>query len=366
MLHAILPEEQSLLSAVKYAPCVSVIMPFEPKMSLKRELDHQLKLAVQQVQKELRAKYEVEKVEVVTERLKELVAKLDYNTYKKSIAIFVSPIVEKVFYLDIAVERKIIIDDSFEIRDLVYSKKDIHKYLILVLSAQHSKIFLGNTTEFVRIAFNAPENMAAYKNDIPEQVANFSDAKARKEVMLDKFLRHIDHALTLIINAYRLPLFVMGADRTIGHFKKHSHNVDHVIDFIPGNYEQHTDAAIREVIAPYVADWKKVKQHDLLQQLDKAMGAKKLVAGIKAVWNEATHHSGRLLIVEKNYICPARQGGSEENIYQDNFSRTNNPFYIKDAVDDVIEKVLDSGGDVEFVDEGLLATHGHIALIKYY
>jgi hypothetical protein len=166
--------------------------------------------------------------------------------------------------------------------------------------------------------------------------------------------------------AYRLPLFVMGTHRTIGHFKKQSHNVDHIIDFIPGNYDQHSDAAIRKAIALYVAYWKKVKQHALLQQLDLAMGAHKVVSGIKAVWNEATHHTGRLLIVEKNYICAARQGGNEGNIYQVNFSRTHNPFYIKDAVDDVIEKVLDSGGDVEFVDEGLLVAHGHIALLKYY
>ena len=42
------------------------------------------------------------------------------------------------------------------------------------------------------------------------------------------------------------------------------------------------------------------------------------------------------------------------------------PLFLKDAVDDVIEKVLASGGDVEFVDEGLLDQYGHIAVIEYY
>jgi hypothetical protein len=40
--------------------------------------------------------------------------------------------------------------------------------------------------------------------------------------------------------------------------------------------------------------------------------------------------------------------------------------YIKDAVDDVMEKVLETGGDVEFVEEGLLKEYQHIALIQYY
>ena len=43
-----------------------------------------------------------------------------------------------------------------------------------------------------------------------------------------------------------------------------------------------------------------------------------------------------------------------------------NDFHIKDAVDDFIEMVLHSGGDVEFVDEGILNGYEHIALIEYY
>jgi hypothetical protein len=366
MLQAILSEDQRIMDAIKYLPSVSVIMPFEPKMSLKHELEYQLKLAVQQVQKELKAKYPGDKAEVVIGKLKELVKQLDYSSFKKSIAFFVSPVVEKVFYLDIPVERKIIIDESFEIRDLVYSKKDIHKYLLLVLSGKQSRIFLGNTTAFLRIAFNAPEHIAALRNDVPERVGNFSDPQARKEVMLDKFLYHIDNALTIIVKAYRLPLFVMGTDRTVGHFKKLTHNGQYIIGHIPGNYEEASDAEIREAVKPYVADWKKVKQDDLLHQLDGARGTHKVAIGMKEVWNEATHHKGRLLIVEKNYMYPARQDVGGENIYQEDFSRTNNPFYIKDAVDDVIEKVLDNGGDVEFVDEGVLQAYDRIALIKYY
>ena len=40
--------------------------------------------------------------------------------------------------------------------------------------------------------------------------------------------------------------------------------------------------------------------------------------------------------------------------------------FIKDAVDDVIEKVIAGGGDVEFVDEGMLREWNRIVLIGYY
>jgi hypothetical protein len=44
-----------------------------------------------------------------------------------------------------------------------------------------------------------------------------------------------------------------------------------------------------------------------------------------------------------------------------------NPYsYIRDAVDDIIEKVLEYGGDVEFVDSGLLKQYDRIALVQYW
>ena len=39
---------------------------------------------------------------------------------------------------------------------------------------------------------------------------------------------------------------------------------------------------------------------------------------------------------------------------------------IKDVVDDLIERVLQDGGDVQFAEDGELAEYGHIVLIQYY
>jgi hypothetical protein len=366
MISVLSQEEQQVLNVVKHLPCVSVIMPFEPKMMLKADLEHRLKLAFQKVQKQLKANYSDEEAEPVLAKLQSLIRGLDSGTYKKSIGIFVSPLVEKVYYLDIPVEEKIIIDESFEIRDLVYSKKEIHKYLVLVLSAQRSRIFLGNTTQFVRLASNMPHHVAAYKNDIPERVGNFSDPSHRKEVMLEKFLRHIDSSLGLILKAYSLPLFVMGTDRTVGHFKKLTHHLKNITGYVHGNFDEAGEFAIRQAIAPYVADWQYVVQSDLMLRLDAARSAGKLAFGIKNVSKSASRGKGRLLIVEKNYMVAHHRGNYHLQEEETAFAQSITPLFLKDAVDDVIEKVLATGGDVEFVDEGLLDIYAHIALIEYY
>jgi hypothetical protein len=343
-------EEKELLEAVHYLPSVSVIIPFEPKMSTKTELEYKLKRISEGVERELSMNYIDEKVAPVMQKLKNQVNNLDYSTYKRSIALFVSPLFEKTYYLDIPVEEKVIIDESFEIRDLVFSKKDIHKYLILVISSERSRIFLGNTVQFMRLASATPRHAAIYFTDAAERVSHFSDPSEHKEILLEKFLRHVDSSLGIILKASPLPLFVMGTERTVGHFKKISHYTNRITGFVHGNFDEANDDIIRKAIAPHVADWKKVKQEDLLHQLDAAMSARKLVVGIDNVWTAACSQKGRLLVVEKNYVHARRkpEGGK------------------KDAVDDIIENVLRHGGDVEFVDEGMMKDYQRIAMIVFY
>lgn len=364
MNKSISPEIKEVMNAVSYLPCVSVIMPFEPKMNLKTELSYKLKVATDNIARQLLQNYEQEKANVVIEKLKRLLTGLNYDTYKKSIALYVSPVFEKVYYLDIAVEEKIIIDESFEIRDLVYSKKEMHKYLVLLLSAEWTKIFMGNSSQFVRVKTNTPDNVNAILNDLPERVANFSDPGERREIILNKFLKYTDDGLTLVLKAMPFPVFVMGTGKTLGYFKKLTQNERHILHYVPGNYEEASEATIRKVLAPYINDWKKVKQTELLHQLDAATGAGKLITGVENIWRQASDKNCRLLVVEKNFTCAARHVSDTEIIPFENFSK--NSLFIKDAVDDIIEKVLTGGGDVEFVEEGLLKAYGKIALVLYY
>jgi hypothetical protein len=300
------------------------------------------------------------------QKLKRILKELNYNTYKKSIAIFVSPVFEKILYLDLAVEEKIIIDESFEIRDLVYCKKQAQKYLVLQLGSKETRMYLGEDGNLIRIvsesAFSA---VSRFEEDAPEKVANFSDKQHFRETQMEKFLLHTDHSLDQVLQAYQLPLFVMGTERILGHFKKITKHSSVVVEYITGNYEEKTVSGLKEILHPFVSDWKKVFQKDLLQKLEQAAGLKQLSTGMQEVWRNAVLQKGKLLVVEKNFLYAAVHGIKEEIIEKavEPFSKFS---YIRDAVDDVIEKVLQNGGDVEFVEEHMLKDFGQIALIHYY
>ena len=50
-------EIREVMEVVHYRPAVSIIMPYEPKISLKTELTHSLKLAANKVEQELLKSY---------------------------------------------------------------------------------------------------------------------------------------------------------------------------------------------------------------------------------------------------------------------------------------------------------------------
>ncbi len=358
-------EIREVMEALHYRPSVSVIIPFVPKINLETELKYAFKIATDKVEQELADNYPAEISALILQKLSGVIKNVKVDKNKKGIAVYVSPVFERVLYLDVAVEAKIIIDESFEIRDLVYSKKQLHKYLVLLLSGKESRMYFGNNGDFMRIISDQPETIDAYENEAPERVANFSDVSDRKEILLYKFLHHIDSSLDVVLNEYHLPVFVMGAEKLLGQFKQITKHQKAVAAYIHGNYEESTITQLKELLQSFVDEWKKGKQKELMNKIDAAAGKKKLAVGIKEVWRDAMQNKGQLLVVEKNFMYAAQRGGVEDVLY-DVTGSANQFSVIKDAVDDVLEKVLANGGDVEFTDEGVLENYLHIVLINYY
>ncbi|MFZ1529182.1 MAG: hypothetical protein WAT19_10545 [Ferruginibacter sp.] len=357
---------REMLETFPYRPSVSIIIPAEPQHSTEASLKNTLKMAIDKTERLLQEAYPPETCKPVLQKIRHIANGIAFDTPKKSIVIYASPVFEKLVYLDVVVEEKIIVDESFEIRDLLYSKKHLQNYLVLVLSEQQCRLYLSNADTFMRILLPVPENAGAFVNDVPERVANFSDPNGRQSVLLEKFLRNINKGLEEILAKYKLPLLITGTKKLLGHFRKLRRPGNNNVEYITGNYEEVSAEELRDVLQPHIEDLKKVKQAELLQYLDEAAGRKKLATGIRSVWQEAMHAKGKLLVVEKNYMYAAEHGSRADEIEPGNSQQHNQLLQIKDAVDDIIEKVLRSGGDVEFAESPMPAAYEHIALVEYY
>ena len=98
----------------------------------------------------------------------------------------------------------------------------------------------------------------------------------------------------------------------------------------------------------------------MISRIQIAQDNLKLATGIHDVWLHASRKYKQLLIVEKDFYCPAFVTEKGETIFSN--GNKENEMIANDAVDEIIEKILDNGGDVEFVDA--LKDYNRIALIE--
>lgn len=311
-------------------PSVTLVLPFEPKMTRKDELEYLLKVSKQKAEQQLLSEYTADVAMPVIERLYSVTNKINFNSYRKSIVIHVSPTEEKVMYLDIDVRDKIMIDESFDIRKVVALKKDKRKFLILQITPFHSNFYLfdGRITRLRSNSLSHTRHIKKYRDLI------------QTNPQLEIFYRYTDEALQEIIDQNPYPVFVMGNDSSIDAFKEVTSHAFYISGFIKTGLAPVDERKIRNLLKVNIGNWELIHQQSLLVRAEAAFTRNKLAYGIDEVSRQAKLRNGKLLLVEAK-AKPLEDAASAQ----------------------IIEMVVNQGGDVAFVDDGLLKHFGHIAMI---
>jgi hypothetical protein len=340
------------------SPCITLILPV-----VYRNDELHLKAIKHNVEHELKEQ-SGNNAKPILEKLENSINKINLHSNKKTFILFLSSEYEKVYYLDTLLDERIVINVPFEIRNLVGLMQPVHKFLLLLQSANNFKVFLGDKDNLIKLPSGIPDNINAYRNDIAEKIENFSDITDRKEIMLDKFIHHIDKELEMIRHRYPLPVFVIGPERMNGHFKKLSHNEKVVLEYIHGNYDEAKPYQLLQLVHPYLADLEETETLELKKKIELALNDFKFSTGIEDVWSNVLHKRGNLLLVDSNFTYPHNSNDESGNLNSN--VKDIHPEFVKDAVGIIMEQVLESGGHVQYVDGGPLNDYGQIALFQYY
>ena len=217
---------------------------------------------------------------------------------------------------------------------------------------------------FLKYQNSHKDNLSERLQILTDRIENFSDPHERKEVLLDKFIGKIDKELTDILHKYPLPVIVVGPEKMNGHFKKHTHNEHDILKFIHGNYDHAKPHQLIHLIQPHLAELKKIEHIELASIISHASDSNKISWGIKDVWQNVMKGIGKLLLVEKSYTY-RRESAERQGDLLTNGAEKHGEF-IRDGIDILIEEVLNSGGEVRFVDHDVFPSDYKIALIHYY
>lgn len=339
-------------------PAVSILLPFEPQLRSKTEIQKELDRAVHKVSTQIELLFHNDQGEMVLQKLKKLIQQLNYNTFKKSIAICVSPAFEKIMYLSFPVEFRVHVDTDFHIRDIVHARKEDKSFLLVNLSRYATSIYLGNEHSFTRLNHNTRGQASLFPVPSFPHHKSFTVRNDLCEDLLVKFLRQTDQALQILLTSYPYPVFITGSPKIIGEFKKLTKHEKSIVNCIHGHFADSSLQTLKEIVQPALHEWQQIKLKELRQKIETAADNSHLAIGIRDVWKQAKAHNASLLVVEEDFSPAAILHPLKEGSY--------NYLLASNTVDDIIEKVLDFGGEVRIVDPGSLTGYNPIVLIERY
>jgi len=368
-------ESKTVFQQGKLHPSISILIPVNRKYPQFRLAEKRLKALVKEAEAILKDELSEEMAKSAINKLRATALSVDFTHLSESLAIFVSSEIQKVIHLSIPVEEKLIVGRTFELRDLFFAAKMNFHYLVLTISENKVRVFLGYGNH-LQEEYN--DQMPFGNRDVQGEghsrvqtfgalssSKNVSDDQSRIQVLQEKYLRDVDNELSLILKQRNIPVIICGVQKGIAGFNAITKNKNLIIGTVEGNFDYLNEVETFKKIEPVLMENQRKEEKKNLALLDEAISKKTFASGIRDVWRAVLEKRGRLLLVEKGYRIAGKPGKDKYTLITNDIDLTNTK-NIKDVVDDIIEYVFEYRGDVAFVENGALSEHGGIALITYY
>lgn len=349
------------LQSLTRIPALSILLPTHRTFPDNKQDPILVKNLVDEATTRLSEEFSTRELEPLIKKLETLVSEIDYPHTLDGLALYVSHDFAKLYYLPFSVPARVIIDQTFATRDLVYGMHRSLRYWVLLLSQASTRLLAGTgeTLEEVDdqnflMQMTGPGATTALPFDSD---SSYMDDRHRR------FFQQVDRTFTDYAKDEELPLVLGGVDRQISFFQEVSQYGSAIAGTITGNFDRSPLHELAPQVWSIIQGVREDQQVSALQELDNAMSAQKVVSTIGEVWRLAQEGRGKLLLVEKNYHVPAILNNSGNFELVDQAGGTD---VMDDAVDEIIEAVLAKGGNIAMVDDGSLSAHQQIALILRY
>ena len=363
------------LQKSKGSVCISIILPTH-RLSPDRRVDNlKLKNSITAAKQLLQYKYPVSNIQLLMEAIDEIYDTIDFSHNSDGLGIYISSDVKLSVQFPFAVEEKVMVGDSFEIRDLLYKDNFSVPYLVILLSKNQICLYKGLLDELEEIidenfpllyeeeyVYNPPSRGTSFTGHTI--VRNFEKEKSSlEEIRFKEFYQKADK----LLNQYVIsdsPIILLGVQKDIAWFKKISIHAKKLIHTIDGNYDYLNKKLLADITWPEMFEHFQHHRDLLIKELEEKTGGHLVVSGIQNVWQATKDGKAFKLLVEKDF---RKSGFVTDDGYQFHERSTEKPYKIvTDAVDDIMEMVLESGGQVFLTDNHLLKDYQHIALITRY
>ncbi len=350
-----------LLQQVQGTLCVTITLPTHRTSPDNKQDPIRLRNLVTDATKRLLQDFGKRDIATLQTRLEALAASINHETNLDGLALFVSNDFAQAYKLPFRLQEKIVVGDNFYTRDLVFALNRTPRYWVLALSEQPTRLYEGVRETLIEVTagpfpmqHGGPGGESRLPGGPGVNISAYRDEYHRQ------FFRRVDSAFGEFMKEDPLPLGVVGVDRLVAFFNEVTAHRNAIVGTVFGSHDRTPAHELGKLVWPVVKEGLAAQRQQVLKDLETAVSAQRFASGIGEVWRFAHEGRGSLLLVEEGYKQPATVDESGRHLtLADNPTDLN---VLDDAVDEVIEKVLELGGRVVFTDPGTLTKHQRIAL----
>ncbi|MBE2202392.1 MAG: hypothetical protein IAE79_27520 [Anaerolinea sp.] len=354
-----------LLQQVSGYPALTLTLPTHRTTPDNRQDPIRVKNLVTQAANRLLGEFSKRDIEPLLARLEKLAGDIDYRYTLDGLVLFVNHDFARSFQTPFTLPERVIVDDTFFTRDLVFAMNRTPRYWTLVLSEKATRLFDGTRDILLEIqegGFPMVHTGPGGEQPLP---GGFGVKKsAYRDEYQRKFFREVDAALKPFLVDDPLPVAVVGVDRSLAFFNEITAHKSAILTTLTGNHDKTSAYDLGQLVWPLIKRSLHEQRQERLAELDKAVSEQKYVSTVGEAWRLANEGRGRFLLVEEDFHFPARL--DETGMHLLPAADPTAPDVMDDAVDELIETVLRKQGQVVFMENGQLAAHQRIALILRY
>ncbi len=296
------------------------------------------------------------------DRLRELEASINHNFNLESLALFVNEDISQYIRLPIAVEDRVIIDNTFATRDLIRAMHMETNYYILVLSQQKVRLIEALNDKLI----TEVEELFPIENDQfrSADAMVLSDSK-RRDNLVSGFFNQVDKALNEVRKDNPLPVLLCTEESNYHTYLKTADKADTIFSVLLNRNRLH-DTAHQIVTDAWNVLEGTVKERNSARksELTQAVGNGLFLSDTNDIWKAI--HEGRIrtIFVEKGLFLPGIIENG--NISLVDADERDKKIVTDDVLDEMIEANMDYGGEVVFLPNGTLQEfEGFGAVTRY-
>lgn len=371
MYKEVLNELLSFDEKEKDTVCLSILLPLQNTLPERGKNPLVLKQAVKKARERLILEYPKENNEALIKRLDEITAHFVIPKDSWGIGIYLSSTIEHTVSFPFPVPTKIIIDKTFETRELVYAHQSIAPHWVVSLDSNKARLYKGEGFLLKEIIdedlplqheeqYQFPDRQKPrISGDYQSEESQIKDERQRQ------FYRHYKKLIDPYLNNDTASIVLSGIKSNHQVFEKIFDKNQRVVAHLYGNHEHLSVNKMASLVWPLIRSHNESENEKLITEIEEKIGKRGYLYGIEAVWRIAREGRAELVVVEKDYSPVAYQDPQTGRLL---FSVSDPSGLTEkaDPVDDVIELVLNKSGQVRFVENGKLENYNHIAVKTRY